>query len=839
MSEPEPSGREAVEPRYRLNRAETSLGQHEGGRVTAARRRIVDAAHRVADSVEKKNTYAYKNISYDQEIRVLKIYPGKPGEIIKCRLVPCPLLGWDGQPCSDRSELIPYAALSYNWGESKPKNKVYIFDTDEAYEDCTSNKNIILPFVAKIHIQDNLRAALERLRSESDPVYLWADALCINQKNVRERTAQVAHMHEVYTQAEKVYIWLGEGIQEENQKAFNFLHKILDLEKLEELVERLARKGDEPTWKEDLQDCKRAIDLMKADWFSRRWVIQELALATNAHVCRGQCEIPWPEFADAIALFMTKYDRIRRAFEGPRTYSDSRKSDDHHIMALDANALGANTLVTATNNLFRRSNEGKIQQRLLSLELLVSSMLLAFEATDPKDTVFAVLQIAKDTSIDPSTEKVHSSIGVVGIFSRYIMPLVLVFLYKADITPLPSRADNSSTLDLSIRNTALSAGTGMFILVNYCILAFSMLLAWMIYAMLHDIVIKGCIYIMNGVRGDGSRVANTLDKRIEANYQKCLSDVCADFIEYCIESSKSLDILCRHWAPKPKQSPHVDMPSWILPVEGHAFGGPKQLSKARVNGDSFVGSPERKSHYTASGNLLPSTKFGKTKAVQEVVIEEIRQEPGDYTRLPPDEKRELPPRFDGTLEVKGFQLDVIEQTAPVIGPVISRAALELCGWSKEGGSSDIGQIWRILVANRGPDGANPPNWYRRACKACLEWYNDQPEDHFNTNNLKNMKGTPSGKVEFLDRVQQVVWNRQFVRTSGQTGREFIGLTPPKSQTHDIICILFGCSVPVVLRPIPNTKEFLFIGECYVHGAMDGEAVDPMPSGTRELWFKLR
>lgn len=833
MSDPETSGRDAPEPR--LNRAETTLGQHQGG---AARRRIVDAAIRV---VERKNTYAYKNISYDQEIRVLKIYPGRPGTIIACRLVRCPLLDPSGQPYSDHSNPIPYAALSYYWGEDYPKNRVYILDTDKAYEDWKDKNNSLRSFVGTIHIQDNLRAALEQLRSESGPVYLWVDALCINQKHVKERTAQVAHMHEVYSQAEKVYIWLGDGIQKDNQKTFEFLNKILDLEKLEQLVERLAKKEDEPIWREDLQDCKCAIDLMKADWFSRRWVIQELALATNAHVRRGHCEMPWPEFADAIALFMTKYDHIRRAFEGPRDYSASRNSDDNYIRALDAKALGANALVTATSNLFRRSNEGKIQQRLLSLELLVSSMLLAFEATDPKDTVFAVLQIAKDTPIAvPSAEKMHSRTGATRMFNPYIIPLFAIILYV--LTLLPSGANKSSALDISIRNTALSARTGMFIFISYCILALSMLLILMICTMLLDIVIKGYIYIMTGVRGGGSQVTKALDKRIEANYQKCLRDVCADFIEYCIENSKSLDILCRHWAPQPKPSPYsqmVDMPSWILPIEGHAYGGPKQLRKGRVNGDSFVGSSERKSHYTASGNLPPSVKFGKTKAVQEIVVEEIKQEPGDYTKLPPQEKKELPPRFDGTLEVKGFQLDVIEQIAPVIGPVISREALELCGWSKETGSSDIDQLWRILVANRGPDGTNAPNWYRRACKACLEWYSTQAEDHFNMNNLKNMKGTPSGKVEFLDRVQQVVWNRRIIRTRGQTGREFIGITPQKSQIYDIICIFFGCSVPVVLRPIPTTGEFTFIGECYVHGVMDGEAVDPMPSGTKEQWFKLR
>jgi len=42
----------------------------------------------------------------------------------------------------------------------------------------------------------------------------------------------------------------------------------------------------------------------------------------------------------------------------------------------------------------------------------------------------------------------------------------------------------------------------------------------------------------------------------------------------------------------------------------------------------------------------------------------------------------------------------------------------------------------------------------------------------------------------------------------------------------IVCIFFGCSVPVVLKPVDDAagKYYEMIGECYVHGMMDGEAV---------------
>jgi hypothetical protein len=57
----------------------------------------------------------------------------------------------------------------------------------------------------------------------------------------------------------------------------------------------------------------------------------------------------------------------------------------------------------------------------------------------------------------------------------------------------------------------------------------------------------------------------------------------------------------------------------------------------------------------------------------------------------------------------------------------------------------------------------------------------------------------------------------------------LGLAPQSVMEGDLICIVYGCSVPVVLRKafINDATEgkyyYELIGECYVHGMMDGEA----------------
>jgi hypothetical protein len=63
----------------------------------------------------------------------------------------------------------------------------------------------------------------------------------------------------------------------------------------------------------------------------------------------------------------------------------------------------------------------------------------------------------------------------------------------------------------------------------------------------------------------------------------------------------------------------------------------------------------------------------------------------------------------------------------------------------------------------------------------------------------------------------------------------IGLFPSGIQPGDIVCVFFGASVPYVLRTVggESTDGFYrvihqLVGPCYVHGIMDGEALDGFP-----------
>lgn len=61
------------------------------------------------------------------------------------------------------------------------------------------------------------------------------------------------------------------------------------------------------------------------------------------------------------------------------------------------------------------------------------------------------------------------------------------------------------------------------------------------------------------------------------------------------------------------------------------------------------------------------------------------------------------------------------------------------------------------------------------------------------------------------------------------------MVPKQSKEGDVICVLFGCSVPVVLRQCADKGTYKFIGECYVDGYMNGEAIHPEAVFERKMF----
>jgi hypothetical protein len=128
-------------------------------------------------------------------------------------------------------------------------------------------------------VAKNLFEALRTLRSETQHIMLWIDALCTNQRDTIEKTEQISkYISEIYNCAINVRIWLG-GASEQSDIAMHFVKELVRFEELKDLLHR----------QDSLQRWAALIELMRSRWFSRRSIIQELSLAHRASLyCRSK-----------------------------------------------------------------------------------------------------------------------------------------------------------------------------------------------------------------------------------------------------------------------------------------------------------------------------------------------------------------------------------------------------------------------------------------------------------------------------------------------------------------------------------------------------------------------
>lgn len=121
---------------------------------------------------------------------------------------------------------------------------------------------------------------LRYLRPSRGERVVWVDAICINQKDSKERGEQVAKMGRIYSQCFQVVIWLGDDLAFKPSKVFATRHSFHELESLEILM---------PTIKGSTTPLNRLTiqKLLERRYFSRAWVLQELILAARVIIPIG------------------------------------------------------------------------------------------------------------------------------------------------------------------------------------------------------------------------------------------------------------------------------------------------------------------------------------------------------------------------------------------------------------------------------------------------------------------------------------------------------------------------------------------------------------------------
>jgi len=121
--------------------------------------------------------------AHPKSCRLVTLLPGEFDNPISCVLSVV-----NGDMCH------VYEALSYVWGNPRQTTPITLNGLD-------------------FPVTTSLSTALRYLRHHTIPRVLWVDAICINQRDVHERTDQIPKMMNIYKSAFRTVIWLGEEVE--------------------------------------------------------------------------------------------------------------------------------------------------------------------------------------------------------------------------------------------------------------------------------------------------------------------------------------------------------------------------------------------------------------------------------------------------------------------------------------------------------------------------------------------------------------------------------------------------------------------------------------------------
>ena len=207
-------------------------------------------------------TYEYTPLTAPRTIRLLELRPSKDSDPVEVSLIAKPL-----------SNAPAFEALSYCWGDPRGRREVI----------CNG---------CPLSITTSLFTGLEHFRprplshsdSDSDSApsrVLCADAICIHQSDMAERSAQVQLMLSIYSLARRVLVWLGPLSPAYSGAAV--------LSCIREVAADINTKA-QALWRDANvleADFLPLVSLLARPWF-RRWVVQEVSLAREAVMCVGR-----------------------------------------------------------------------------------------------------------------------------------------------------------------------------------------------------------------------------------------------------------------------------------------------------------------------------------------------------------------------------------------------------------------------------------------------------------------------------------------------------------------------------------------------------------------------
>ncbi|KAH8196187.1 hypothetical protein TruAng_009662 [Truncatella angustata] len=218
--------------------------------------------------------YMYQPLQRADSIRILLLEPASDrAAVLRGSLCDVSLIN------HHQDTIDGYTALSYVWGDSAATGTIVLGGTE-------------------VIITLNLSLALQDLRDTARVHRIWADALCIDQRNVDERNSQVAFMARIYSMATHTIIYLG-PLTREIDVLFHAIRPDV-LEYLSSLARgkshvQLRKEWKRLGWFNEQLVHTAMVELVQRPWFGRVWVLQEVAVSKSPSIQCGVRRVPWSD----------------------------------------------------------------------------------------------------------------------------------------------------------------------------------------------------------------------------------------------------------------------------------------------------------------------------------------------------------------------------------------------------------------------------------------------------------------------------------------------------------------------------------------------------------------
>ncbi|KAK5413532.1 hypothetical protein LTR06_004959 [Exophiala xenobiotica] len=714
----------------------------------------------------------------DNSIRLLKMHP--PGRTSRFSF---------SQVTTSLTGEHKYAVVSYTSGGSVGSGPVMV----DGHE---------------IHVSPELASFLNfSSRLESlDGVDLWVEALCVNQADVLERNSQVQRMAEIYRKAEVVIAWLGEPDQS-SYKAVGYM--------LQGLTQRMNPLTYDDDRIEDLGN------LLTRPWWWRTSVIQELMCARRLELSCGSTTFEWSSFLSWFAAYTL--------------FNASQNKEHGSVTKLPGLFGGSNTRWSQLLREVLKMQAGIVQSMPMSLESLLCQTTLT-NCDDPRDRIYSLLGLSSTPTVleidyGKSSHDLYVDVVVSLIASSESLDIICrswaprVFLKHEQLPSWIPIIPHEGYEPIFTGPADLRRAPDMLVGLPEGRRKYSACGGFGVYtALSRDGGLDSGldIYLQGPGDGLGDNVAY-MDSGSPATYIR--ESVAMQFacpVKYCGKTfqgqySESSNLV-RHL----RESHLRDQEALHKVKAWRCFSSACTLRTKVLTGyDSFRHHVLHK-HPTEDVTLLitKSLRWFQLGARQALIA---------YRHTLP------------MLKVRGILISRLEDIRDrAVGGVIPSSWRELGGWP-DVQKKPPESFWRTLVADRGHNHANCPPYYAEACQAVFQLARAGADLH----TLTDVRTSSPFLRDYVSRMQAVVEGRHLALTQvrGAEGKRDVprlAVVPGNTKRGDFVAVLYGCSVPVVLRQVEGAvtegavaesadaekqREYQLIGECYVHGMMNGEALD--------------